>query len=345
MKLKTILGFLRDIAIAAGIIGVLLLVIFLYTGNWPPMVVIESDSMQHGDDSELGIIDTGDLVLVKELDGDDDLVSYVEGRATGYEMYGEYGDVIVYRKNGGKDTPVIHRPVLYLQLNETTNNSFDIPNLNRLEYGKEKDWYITFNGNTLITQARWYNLEKNYQIHINDYGYTRVHLRIDLQKVTKTFGDHEIHGGYITVGDRNAARNAENCVDQGNLEAGNELVKPVKTEWIVGKARGELPWFGIVKLKLSGEQKNPFPSTSVYMMFVTLGVVIALPIAIDFIYHVIKKKIKGDTKTEDEKDKKGDDPDVSEDSSEDSDDDGSVSSANGTSKEIPTDDNSDNIAK
>ncbi|MDP6156386.1 MAG: S26 family signal peptidase [Candidatus Thermoplasmatota archaeon] len=344
MKLKNILGFLRDIAIAAGIIGVLLLAIFLYTGNWPPMVVIESDSMQHGDDSELGVIDTGDLVLVKELDGDKDLVSYVKGRATGYKTYSEYGDVIIYRKNGGADTPVIHRPVLYLNVNETTNNSFDIPNLKKLEYGKEMDWYITISENTLITKARWYNLGENHQIHINEYGYARVHLKINLMLITKNFGDHGMHDGFITVGDRNAARNAGSCVDQEHLEtnpSSKEKVRPVKTEWIIGKARGELPWFGIVKLKFSGEEKNEFPSTSIYMMFVTLAVVIALPIVVDFIYHVIKKKIKGDTNTEDEKDKKGEDPDAPEDSSQDNDDETPIPLKR-SSGEIPPDDNSSN---
>lgn len=335
MKLKSILGFLRDIVIAAGIIGVLLLVIFLYTGNWPPMVVIESDSMQHGDDSELGVIDTGDLVLVKELDDHNDLTTYVEGRATGYETYSEYGDVIIYRKNGGEDTPVIHRPVLELVLNTTTNISFDIPELAKLEYGKEKDWFISPNR----AEPRWWNLGENHKIHINDYGYRKLKLEIDLFKIIKgTFDGKDLHGGYITFGDHNPT------IDQGNLDALDGKVKPVKTEWIIGKARGELPWFGIVKLKLSGEVKNEFPSTSIYMIFVTLAVVIALPIVVDFIYHVIKKKIKGDKKTEDEKDKKGEDPDASSDSSQSSEDE-SPTSLNETGEEIPIDDNCANKAE
>ena len=335
MKLKSILGFLRDIAIAAGIIGVLLLAIFLYTGNWPPMVVIESNSMQHGDDSELGVIDTGDLVLVKELDGENDLITYVEGRATGYETYSEYGDVIIYRKNGGADTPVIHRPVIELVLNTTTNNTFDLPGLAGLEYGTEKDWFIS----PYSLESRWWNLGEKHKIHINGYGYRKLNLEIDLFKIIKdTFNYKDIHGGYITFGDHNPT------IDQGNLDALDGKVKPVKTEWIIGKARGELPWFGIVKLKLSGEVKNEFPTTSVYMIFVTLAVVIALPIVVDFIYHIIKKKIKGDTNTEDEKDKKGDDPDASTDSSQDSDDE-SPDSVNGTCEEISGEGNSDNIAK
>ena len=77
------------------------------------------------------------------------------------------------------------------------------------------------------------------------------------------------------------------------------------------------------------------------MMFVTLAVVIALPIVVDFIYHVIKKKIKGDTNTEDEKDKKGEDPDAPEDSSQDNDDETPIPLKR-SSGEIPPDDNSSN---
>ena len=310
MKLKSVLGFLRDVLIAAGIIAVILVVLFLYTDNWPPMVVIESDSMQHGGDSSVGVIDTGDLVLVKKVSSEKNVITYIEGQAKGYKTYGDYGDVIIYRKNGGTDTPVIHRSVMYLELNETTNKTFDVPDLAKLDYGKENDWYITFKQNTVITQARWYDLGINHQIHINDYGYAKVHLKIDLRLVNSSFGDkYDIHGGFVTVGDHNAARDRENCVDQERLTEDappKEKVRPVKAEWIVGKARGELPWFGIVKLKVSGNP-NEFPTTSVYMVFVSLGVVIALPIVLDFLYLTIKKKIKGNGNMENEKDKEDED--------------------------------------
>ncbi len=45
------------------------------------------------------------------------------------------------------------------------------------------------------------------------------------------------HSGFITKGDNN-----NECDQAGGLSS------PVKLEWIVGKARGELPWFGLIKL-------------------------------------------------------------------------------------------------
>ncbi|SVA65471.1 uncharacterized protein METZ01_LOCUS118325, partial [marine metagenome] len=91
----------KDVGIAVGSVLLVFLLTFAYSGNWPPMVVIESGSMEHDGHTNykepgythLGIIDTGDLVIVKEA-GKSDIVTYLEGKKTGYEKYGDYGDVI-----------------------------------------------------------------------------------------------------------------------------------------------------------------------------------------------------------------------------------------------------------
>jgi hypothetical protein len=70
---------MKDVIIAFIIVLIIIGSIYIYTGNWPPVVVVESDSMQHSDDeSFLGVIDTGDLVLVKSIDSEDDVVSYMK---------------------------------------------------------------------------------------------------------------------------------------------------------------------------------------------------------------------------------------------------------------------------
>src|SRR3989337_1354127 len=56
----------RDIAVALLVVLIVFGIIFLYTQNWPPEVVVESRSMQHNDtESSIGVIDTGDIVLVQ----------------------------------------------------------------------------------------------------------------------------------------------------------------------------------------------------------------------------------------------------------------------------------------
>ncbi len=107
----------REILVSLVILGIILASLYAYTGIWPPMVVIESSSMSHSQRSTVGIIDTGDIVLVRD-NARVEVVSYVEGRANDYSRYGQYGDVIIYRPMGNLDrTPIIHRPIVYLELN------------------------------------------------------------------------------------------------------------------------------------------------------------------------------------------------------------------------------------
>ena len=88
--------FLKDIVIAVIIVAVIIGSIYAYSGIWPPLVVIDSGSMKHGEESQVGAIDAGDLVLVKEIDDRNDVITYIEGRADGHRTYGDYGDVIIF---------------------------------------------------------------------------------------------------------------------------------------------------------------------------------------------------------------------------------------------------------
>ena len=82
----------KDIGIAIGSVLIVFLLTFAYSGNWPPMVVIESGSMEHDNNplyseprySHIGIIDTGDLVIVKQAEKKD-IVTYLEGKKTELE--------------------------------------------------------------------------------------------------------------------------------------------------------------------------------------------------------------------------------------------------------------------
>ena len=105
--LKQLPPWVRELLSAVAVVLAVFLLAWGYTGNWPPMVVIESGSMEHDDNplypepgfTHIGAIDTGDLVLVKSAERDD-IVTYLEGKQTGYKRYGDYGDVIIYYKNG-----------------------------------------------------------------------------------------------------------------------------------------------------------------------------------------------------------------------------------------------------
>ena len=116
-------ALVREIFLAVGLVVLLLGSMFLSTGSFPPMVVVESGSMMHDDEGQIGVIDPGDLVLVINPERKN-VVTFVEATDPlddnfGYESHGMGGDVIVFKKNGGTDTPVIHRALLKAIANES----------------------------------------------------------------------------------------------------------------------------------------------------------------------------------------------------------------------------------
>lgn len=72
----------------------------VYTGSSVPFSSVVSESMQHDNDrSQIGVIDTGDIVIVRDPEKTD-IHSYVESLADGYESFGNYGSVIIYNRVG-----------------------------------------------------------------------------------------------------------------------------------------------------------------------------------------------------------------------------------------------------
>ena len=258
---------IRDVAIAFIIVFIIIISLYAYTRNWPPMVVIESNSMMHGSNSEIGVIDQGDLVLVKNTNNRNDIITYSEGKKINHKTYGHYGDVIVYYKNGYTlDTPVIHRAIVWVENNKTNPGRFDVP-----------EWDI-------------YNVKKiNYDI--NDI---HVHL--------KNF--EPTNSGFLTKGD-NPKTNPE--IDQvTHRDFKGDKVKPVRPDWVIGKGRGELPWFGLIKLKLTGNENiKDAPGNSWVNLGISIALIIGIPLSIDTIYMIyLKNKDDEDDKKSTNKGKK-----------------------------------------
>jgi len=210
--LAGILGVVRDVAVSAGIVVLILVSLFAYTGVWPPMVVIESNSMMHGGDSQIGVIDTGDLTLVKSIKDKNDVVTYVEATCAtnahhGFKSYGDFGNVIVYRKNGLAETPVIHRAIAWIEYNVTASNPptryrGDIPDIG-------------------IYNVSEYRMEK--------VGYQKQTIIISLDAIFRSSAvstSRAPHGGFVTHGDHNPEK-----VDQESLRVQKGgMVEPVKVD-------------------------------------------------------------------------------------------------------------------
>jgi len=221
-------SWVRDLGIAVLIMVVILAGIYAYTQVWPPLVVVESSSMQHsGTTSYIGTIDTGDLVFVQAAPTRVDVITYLQGRASGYSTYGDYGDVIIFRlyyRPG--ETPIIHRAIMYV----IPNGSYvDVPDLSLLP---PAEWGGRAAGG--VPTHVPYGLES---VWVNHMGFDH-NLNISFD-----FTDQSLRGvlgrgpGYLTMGDHNAP-------------GYDKTWFPTQAD-IIGHARGEIPWFGLIKLLLT----------------------------------------------------------------------------------------------
>lgn len=116
--------YLRDVLTSLAIVLAIGLVLFAISGVWPPMVAVESGSMEPN-------MERGDLVLIVdnerfvpeaavETDGESTgVVPENIARETGETTFGGYGDVIVYNPNGNTGhTPIIHRAKFWVEEGE-----------------------------------------------------------------------------------------------------------------------------------------------------------------------------------------------------------------------------------
>lgn len=297
------LSSLKAFIIAPLVFLLLLGAVFAYSGLWPPMVVIESKSMQHADESSIGTIDTRDIVVVKKITSSDEVITYLDAVATGHTTYGELGDVIVYYKSG-MSKPIIHRAMCNLVYN-TTGGGFDVPALANVPSSM---WSVTGD------EKRWWNVEGVLELY--DIGYQKVTLSIDLTAMldymkSPNYGGTP-HGGLITMGDYNWYEGADGTyMGKYDQKWISTVKEPVKDEWLVGKARGELPWFGLLKLYATGTAPSYTPRNSVVDLIASVAAIVLLPIILDIILDLMKRRgvhLFGKNKVKDEGSDKRDPP-------------------------------------
>jgi signal peptidase len=111
--------FLREVLLNVGAVVLVGLVLFAVSGVWPPMVAVESGSMEPH-------MHRGDLVLITEpgrfapdaAERGTGVVTYEAGRDVGYRSFGDYGSVVVYDNPRRGGPPVIHRAHFYVEAGE-----------------------------------------------------------------------------------------------------------------------------------------------------------------------------------------------------------------------------------
>ncbi len=245
------------------------------SGASSPFTVVESQSMQHDSGrSDIGTIDTGDMVLVRSLDKHGKIITYVEGSQTGYSRFGEYGDVIIYERGGGQN-PVIHRAILWLEYNNDELKTWNAPSLANWEYRSQ--WYCPsgFDYGHLSGTLTLYN--------VGEFG----------KKVSVNLSQIQPNSGYLTMGDSRDNTNFDQTMGIINSPINDGLIKSV--------AWKEIPWLGAVKLimKDNAVALNACAPNSVpNLIFAMASFVISLILVsflMDAIYiQIVKGKIRKD---------------------------------------------------
>ena len=108
---------IRDVLSSVAIVAVIGLILFGISGIWPPLVAVESGSMEPN-------MQRGDLIFVADnerfvsdgaIDGTG-VVTAEDAEETGHTTFGQAGDVIIFMPDGNDHTtPVIHRAHLWVE--------------------------------------------------------------------------------------------------------------------------------------------------------------------------------------------------------------------------------------
>jgi signal peptidase len=263
------ISLLRDVLVALLAVFIIIMILWSYTGQWlgTPMVAIESGSMMHADEGfgRLGTIDAGDMVLLVKVTKRSDIVTYGSAKNQGNDglkTYGNYGDVVVYRKYGDtEDDQIIHRAMCWIE--------------------------VEINGTEKTYTVEEYGIYNEKTLYIPEIG---------IQENNRAVSPDWSHSGFITKGD-NPYTNKE-CDQLGGIcdepikiewitgKARSELPWIGTINLFFNDLVGGAFWDNNKEVTVANVQ-----SDSIACLIILLAVLISIPIILDlYDYYKTKKK-------------------------------------------------------
>jgi len=98
-------------------------------------------------------------------------------------------------------------------------------------------------------------------------------------------------------------------IDQqsGISDINGRIVEQVSIEWVIGVARGEVPWFGLIKLNLNGNPGyDEAPENSRTNLKISLVLLLGVPLMLNVMYYVFASRY-GTLEADEKKDGSGTD--------------------------------------
>jgi signal peptidase I len=259
----------RDVALAAFGLGLILGALWAYTEqpfpHQAPLVVVESGSMMHGPQGpcldgrhgcsaldrtsfgRVGTIDPGDLVLVKRVREPHEIETAF---GTGdRRAYGGHGDVIIFAP-APDQTPIIHRAMLYIEALPEGCRPHVEPCRYRIPAACDEE---TFAAHVVRSVGDWRDYCAGTDRPITlDLARGGLFLRLEEYPCAQSCGP--FHSGFVTKGDNNPHEDSAAQHSPGVRSTALTCCL-VTIDQVVGKARGEIPWFGLIKLSVHGNER------------------------------------------------------------------------------------------
>ncbi len=234
------------------------LVISAATGFSLSFSSVVSESMQHDNErSEIGVIDTGDIVVVVDPSAKD-ITSYVMGEQTGYKSFGEYGSVIIY-KRGETQNPVIHRAIVWLDYDDNTKmwSSKELVNYS--------GWYCIYSGDSSNHRSNNPNAIRG-TLYFEDIAGKKVSINLD--NISNKYS------GYLTMGD--------NPITNTHFDQNSGIVNHlISMDDIKSVAVLEIPWLGVPKLFFKENNNLECVPNSLPSLIMVIIVIFSLLLIID----------------------------------------------------------------
>ncbi|MFC7009058.1 S26 family signal peptidase [Halalkalicoccus salilacus] len=153
----------REFLVSVGAVLLVGLLLFTISGVWPPMVAIESGSMEPNmKPNDLVFITDNDRFVPDAAHAETGVVTAETGAETGYRTFNGPGDVIVFEPNGSdRQVPIIHRAHFWVEEGENWYDRADPDHVGDAESCEElrncpapNDGFIT-KGDNEVTNQRY----------------------------------------------------------------------------------------------------------------------------------------------------------------------------------------------